>query len=175
MGDGADSDEENDGYQVAEKRDLDELVNLDQDDDALQRWKASILEGADATADDGSGRQIVITEFSFLGEGRDPITYDLSTEEALEELKATEIIVTQGLKYKHKVKRMGKKLDAANLMLGSYAPGPDIRTFTTDPEVAPSGMLARASYNVESVITDDDGVDHLGPWTWKLRIKKDWS
>ena len=35
--DGADSDEENDGYQVAEKRDLDELVNLDQDDDALQR------------------------------------------------------------------------------------------------------------------------------------------
>lgn len=135
----------------------------------------------------------MITEFSFLGEGRDPITYDLSTEEALEELKATEIIVKQGceyqirisfrvqkepvlgLKYKHKVKRMGKKLDAANLMLGSYAPGPDIRTFTTDPEVAPSGMLARASYNVESVITDDDGVDHLGPWTWKLRIKKDWS
>ena len=39
--------EETPGYVAPKKVDLETLKNLDQDDEALQRWKAALLEGAD--------------------------------------------------------------------------------------------------------------------------------
>lgn len=49
-------------------------------------------------------------------------------------------------------------------MLGSYGPHPQgeayIKNF--DSEEAPSGMLARGSYNVRSRVVDDDGEVYAG-------------
>lgn len=40
--------------------------------------------------------------------------------------------------------------------------------------IAPSGMLARGTYNVRSRFIDDDGSCHL-EWDWVFKIKKDWT
>jgi Rho GDP-dissociation inhibitor len=59
-------------------------------------------------------------------------------------------------------------------MLGSYGPSTDTCEKKFPPEEAPSGMLARGSYNVKSRFTDDDGNNHL-EWSWNFDIKKDWD
>ena len=58
-------------------------------------------------------------------------------------------------------------------MVGSYAPKPEIQSYTTPSEDAPSGMLSRGTYHVKSLFTDDDGNEHL-KWEWAFEIKKDW-
>lgn len=59
-------------------------------------------------------------------------------------------------------------------MVGSYAPKTEIQSFTTPQEDMPSGMLARGTYNVKSLFTDDDKHEHL-KWEWTFEIKKDWE
>jgi len=56
-------------------------------------------------------------------------------------------------------------------MVGSYGPKSELQSFTTKPEQAPSGMLARGTYTIKSLFTDDDKNEHL-KWEWKLEIKK---
>lgn len=46
-------------------------------------------------------------------------------------------------------------------MVGSYAPKKELQSYTTPVEDAPSGMLARGHYTVNSLFTDDDGHEHL--------------
>ena len=58
-------------------------------------------------------------------------------------------------------------------MVGSYGPKKELQSFTTQKDTAPSGMLARGSYTVKSLFTDDDKHEHL-KWEWKIDIKKDW-
>ena len=65
-------------------------------------------------------------------------------------------------------------VDTAKLMVGSYPPKSDPHTWTTPSEDAPSGMIARGEYKVESLFTDDDKNEHL-KWVWKFEIKKDWA
>lgn len=36
-----------------------------------------------------------------------------------------------------------------------------------------AGMMARGSYSVTSLFTDDDKNEHL-KWDWSFEIKKDW-
>lgn len=59
-------------------------------------------------------------------------------------------------------------------MVGSYAPKAEIQSYTTPPEDAPSGMVARGTYKVQSLFTDDDKNEHL-KWEWTFEIKKDWK
>lgn len=42
-----------------------------------------------------------------------------------------------------------------------------------EPEVAPSGMMARGHYNAVSKFIDDDNQTHL-KFEWSFDIKKDW-
>ena len=65
-------------------------------------------------------------------------------------------------------------VDKTSFMVGSYAPKTELQSYTTPPEEAPSGMIARGSYNVKSLFTDDDKNEHL-KWEWSLDIKKDWE
>lgn len=58
-------------------------------------------------------------------------------------------------------------------MLGSYPPKKDIQSYTTPSEEAPSGMMARGTYTIVSLFTDDDKNEHL-KWEWTFEIKKDW-
>lgn len=65
-------------------------------------------------------------------------------------------------------------VDKSTSMVGSYAPKLDLQSYTTKDEEAPSGMIARGSYTIKSLFTDDDKNEHL-KWEWKLEIKKDWD
>jgi len=58
-------------------------------------------------------------------------------------------------------------------MMGSYPPKTDMQSFTTQEEEAPSGMLKRGSFKIESKFIDDDKNEYAS-WKWNLEIKKDW-
>lgn len=58
-------------------------------------------------------------------------------------------------------------------MMGSYGPKPDLQSFTTQQEDAPSGLLMRGEYKIKSVFVDDDQ-NKYEAWEWHLDVKKDW-
>ena len=90
-------------------------------------------------------------------------------------------------------------------MVGSYPPKETTHSFTTPEEDIPHGALARGTYTVHSLFTDDDKNEHLkvifidntfklrlnsGPqsslriilllififqWEWQFELKKDWA
>lgn len=59
-------------------------------------------------------------------------------------------------------------------MVGSYPPKNEIQSYTTSSEEAPSGVIARGTYAVTSLFTDDDNNVHL-KWDWVFEIKKNWD
>ena len=59
-------------------------------------------------------------------------------------------------------------------MVGSYPPKTEVQSYTTPAEDAPAGVMARGSYSVSSLFTDDDKHEHL-KWEWSFEIKKDWK
>ena len=70
--------------------------------------------------------------------------------------------------------RAGIPVDKMSHMVGSYAPKEEPHSYLTPIEDAPSGMLKRGTYNVQSLFTDDDKNEHL-KWEWSIEIKKDWD
>ena len=58
--------------------------------------------------------------------------------------------------------------------MGSYGPKKEEQKFTTPLQDAPTGMLARGSYDVKSKFTDDDKNEYCS-WTWHFDLKKDWE
>lgn len=65
-------------------------------------------------------------------------------------------------------------VDRDVFMVGSYAPRAEEYEVVTPAEEAPRGWLARGSYRVRSLVTDDDKMEHLS-WEWGLCIKKAWE
>jgi len=59
-------------------------------------------------------------------------------------------------------------VDKMTQMVGSYAPKKDLQSYTTPVEDAPSGMLARGHYTVNSLFTDDDGHEHLKVYSFRM-------
>lgn len=76
-------------------------------------------------------------------------------------------------RYIQVAKRAGVKVDKLEQMVGSYPPSAQAMTKRFPAEEAPSGMLARGSYNCRSRLTDDDNVVHAD-FEWKFSIAKDW-
>lgn len=81
--------------------------------------------------------------------------------------------IVHGLKYVQKTYRIGVPVDKMVHMLGSYPPKKEIQSYTTPSEEAPSGLMARGTYTIVSLFTDDDKNEHL-KWEWTFEIKKDW-
>ena len=96
------------------------------------------------------------------------------------------------MKYIQVAKRAGVKVDKLEQMVGSYGPSPQPMIKRFPAEEAPSGMLARGTYNCRSRVTDDgepqsiarqcslrlmiactDNVVHAD-FEWKFSIAKDW-
>ena len=73
--------------------------------------------------------------------------------------------IVTGLKYLHVVKRLGVTVDKAEEMVGSYGPQAEPHERRFPQEEAPSGMMARGTYEVRSAFVDDDNVKHL-EWNW---------
>jgi hypothetical protein len=82
--------------------------------------------------------------------------------------------IVTGLKYVQKIHRHGLQVEKMSQMIGSYPPKQELHSFTTPAEEMPSGMLARGTYTVKSLFTDDDKSEHL-KWEWSFELKKDWE
>ncbi|CAG2252402.1 rho GDP-dissociation inhibitor 1-like isoform X2 [Mytilus galloprovincialis] len=180
------------GYKPPEFEPLENILKKDQEDESLNKYKQALLGGGDAQDPfPNDPRRVIVTELALVVQDRDDVTLDLTGD--LSKLKEQVFTIKEaapykmrvkffvqkgelvsGLKYIQKTYRKGVKVDTSKFMVGSYPPKAEAHTWSTPIEDAPSGMLARGDYKVESLFTDDDKNEHL-KWTWKFEIKKDWA
>ncbi|CAG8601005.1 7945_t:CDS:2 [Diversispora eburnea] len=150
------------GYKVGEKKTIDEYKSLDANDESLNKWKASL-----ASAPSNDKRRVVILQLALEVEGRDDVVLDLSSPEALQNVKNTPFVIKEGIDYRMKVKfkiqhevvsglkylqivkRKGIKVDKTEEMIGSYGPGDDHYEKKFMVEEAPSGIFARGHYEAK--------------------------
>lgn len=187
--------EEDENYQPPPVKSIDQLLQTDQDDESLIKYKAALLGGAVAgsgtiVVDESDPRKVIVKSLSLVVEGRDDETIDLTEDPktiktrsfVLKEgvkfrIKIDFIVqreIVHGLKYIQKTHKMSIPVDKMTHMVGSYAPKETVHSYSTPAEDAPSGMMKRGTYTVHSLFTDDDKNEHL-KWEWSLDIKKDWA
>ena len=82
--------------------------------------------------------------------------------------------IVTGLRYSQKIYRLGVPVEKMSHMIGSYPPKESLQSYTTPQEEMPSGLMARGTYTVRSLFTDDDKNEHL-KWEWTFELKKDWE
>lgn len=177
-------------YKTPEKKSLREIQELDPGDESLRKYKQALL-GAIPAAVDASVPNVQVTKLTLMCEqAPGPITMDLTGD--LEELRGRAFVLKEGVDYRVKVSfkvnreivcglrclhltyRRGRPVDRDVFMVGSYAPRAEEYEVVTPAEEAPRGWLARGSYRVRSLVTDDDKTEHLC-WEWGLCIKKAWE
>ncbi|KAL4968735.1 rho GDP-dissociation inhibitor [Aspergillus stella-maris] len=183
------------GFKVGEKKTISEYTELDKDDEALNRWKASLgLNSGNPTGDPNDPRRCIIRSLALESEGRPDVTIDVSAPGAVDSLKDKPFTIKEGarfrikvnfevhhdvlsgLKYVQVVKRKGVRVSKDQEMLGSFAPSTTEKPVYEkkfQEEEAPSGMLSRGHYNAESKFIDDDNKTHL-QFQWSFDIAKDW-
>jgi len=176
---------------------LDQLLQQDQDDESLRKYKESLLGKIDdAAAPKDDPRRVVIKELRVLFEDRPggDIVYSLDSKEDLEKMKKNPFVlkeschykirvtfkvqhdIVSGLKYVNSVFRK-VRVAKDTQMLGSFGPQakPHEVTFPRHGwEEAPAGLLSRGSYTAKSQFVDDDGVNHL-EYEYAFDIKSDWK
>lgn len=183
-------DEATSKYKAPAEKSIAELQNLDADDEALQRYKESLL-GAVSGGQTGDARRVVVRKIELHSpELSAPLELDLTV--GPDELKKQSFKIKEGadyhltfffkvnneivsgLRFNQVVKRKGIAVDKIDVMVGSYAPKADDYTYKTDLDEAPSGMLARGTYKVKSKFIDDDKKEHA-VWEWQFEITKKWD
>jgi len=185
--------EEDTTYKPPPEKSLNEMINQDQDDESLRKYKEILLGESTAGAaivDPSSDKRVLVRKLALVVEDREDHILDLSGDiSALKDKSFTikegisykiridfhvQREIVTGLKYIQRTYRKGIQVDKMSHMVGSYAPKMEVQSYTTPVEDAPSGMLARGHYNVKSLFTDDDNNEHL-KWEWSFDIKKDWD
>ncbi|KAL2044451.1 hypothetical protein N7G274_003156 [Stereocaulon virgatum] len=185
------------GFKVGEKKTLQEYAKLDQNDESLNRWKASLgLSSSPAIAvDPKDQRRCVIKALALEVQGRPDITIDLTAPGAVEALKKKPFTIKEGaqfrmkanfvvqhdllsgLKYLQVTKRKGIRVAKNQEMIGSFPPNtPEkpIHEKKFEPDEAPSGVLARGHYEAISKFMDDDDHEYL-KFEWSFDITKEWQ
>jgi len=185
-------DEENLGYKPPAEKSLETILATDNEDESLKKYKETLL-GANPTEAlifPEDPRKVIVNKLALCATGRDDVELDLSGD--ITDLKQKSFIIKEGaqyrvkiyfyvqreivtgLKYVQKSYRKGIQVDKTSFMVGSYGPKKELQWYQTPLEDAPTGMMARGTYNVKSLFTDDDKHEHL-KWEWTLEIKKDWE
>lgn len=181
-----------DTYQAPKEKSVKDLMeHKEGEDEAMKRYKESLLAGAAAAKTDDP-RRVVVTEMQILFPDREAYVFNLEDDATLTGLTfvlkegcqyKTQLSfrvqneIVSGLKVVTAVKRMGVGVLKQEEMLGSYGPGADIKTAQMPRRTmdeAPSGMLARGKYEATTVFIDDDKVEHL-KFSYHFEIKKDWK
>lgn len=186
-----DSEDEVDlNYKPPEKKSVQELQELDQDDESLTKYKRALLGNLPTAVDPNAPNVQVIRMELMCTEAPAPIKMELAGNVGtlkdhtyvLKEASSYRVKITfkvnkeivSGLRYVQHTYKTGIKVDKETHMVGSYGPRVEPYEFLTPLEEAPKGMLARGTYSIKSFFTDDDKTDHLS-WEWKLSIKKEWK
>jgi len=192
---------EPDTYKVSSQavKKVDDLMNLDKNDDSLQKWKATLL-GSALSADvapKDDPRRVVITEMTIVCPGRPggDITYTFDNKDQIAKLKDNPFVLKEGCQYKIRLRfrvqhelctglkhvntayRKGVRVGKDETMIGSY--GPQVQPHEViiprkDFDEAPKGLLARGKYTANSKFVDDDGKTHL-EYEYSFAIKKEWA
>jgi len=179
------------GYKPPADKSIDDIINADQEDDSLNRSKASLgLESGAIVVFPDDPRQVIVQKLALVSEGQPDREIDLTQD--LEEIKKKTFVLKEGvkfririefvvqreivtgLKYVQRTTRKSVPVDKMVHMVGSYAPKAEAHQYLTPFEDAPSGMLGRGTYRVTSCFTDDYKNEHL-KWEWSLEVKKDWE
>mmetsp|Transcript_1744 Transcript_1744/g.2813 ORF Transcript_1744/g.2813 Transcript_1744/m.2813 type:complete len:201 (-) Transcript_1744:1153-1755(-) len=188
-----DEHEDDPNYKPPAQKSVKEIVEADQEDESLRKYKESLLGGAikevKAPFPDDP-RNVIVSKLSLVVEGRTDKELDLTgdisklkekvftiKEGAKYRMKVSFYVqreIVSGLRYEQKTSRKGIQVDKSKFMVGSYGPKETAHEYLTPVDEAPSGMLVRGSYTVESKFTDDDRNSIL-EWKWKFEIKKDWD
>ncbi|TKR68003.1 hypothetical protein L596_024058 [Steinernema carpocapsae] len=185
-------DEEEQNFQAPAQRSVQEILQTDAEDESLNRYKERLLgsvTGSAVIVDESDPRKVIPRRLSLIFEGRSEMTIDIGagcgnnnvgnfkikeglTYKVKFEFQVQREIVT-GLRYVHKVTRHGIPLTTEKFMVGSYPPSSDMVVFTTGQEEAPSGMLGRGTYNIQSAFRDDDK-NSYAEFRWTVEVAKDW-
>ncbi|KAG9395032.1 RHO protein GDP dissociation inhibitor [Carpediemonas membranifera] len=178
-------------YKIPEKVSTQKMLEADQDDESLQRWKASILgksQGANGAQPMAKVQKIDV----HIKDNDTHFVFPLSTEAEVNDLKEKPVAfrlkegceytmeftfnvendIVMGLKYESGVYKRGVRVTKLTEMLGSYGPQAEPHVFTTRAAIAPSGMLGRGKYQAKSKFVDDDGNVYL-EFSYHFEIKKD--
>ncbi|WWD02318.1 hypothetical protein V865_000357 [Kwoniella europaea PYCC6329] len=158
---------ETQGYKVGQSKTVAELAALDQEDESLQRWKASL--GLAASGGAGGNKKVVLnTLFLSSPTLSKDISIDL-TQPAADLAKLKKEPWCRILRWYYFYRR-----ERNQAMLGSYGPQPAPYTKVFASEESPSGMLARSgTYSVRSRVTDDDN-DIWLDFEWSFKLAKEW-
>ncbi|XP_014237195.1 rho GDP-dissociation inhibitor 2 isoform X1 [Trichogramma pretiosum] len=183
-------------YKPPPEKTIEQIMEADKEDESLRKYKETLLGEAKAggvVVDPSNPRKVIVKKLALCVAGRPDMELDLTGD--LTTLKKQTFVIKEGvsyriridfivqreivhgLKYVQKTYRLGVPgvtVDKMTHMVGSYPPKTEIQSYTTPPEDAPSGVMARGSYTVNSLFTDDDKFEHL-KWEWSFDIKKDWK
>lgn len=186
-----DGDEEN--YKPPPQKSLEEILEADKEDESLRKYKEALLGEVSkemVVVYPNDPRRVIVKRLVLVVPDRDDVALDLSGD--LSNLKQQVFTIREavqyriridfyvqreivhGLKYIQKTSRLGVTVDKMVHMVGSYPPRKEVYSFLTALDESPSGLMARGSYNVSSLFTDDDKNQHL-KWEWAFEIKKDWK
>ena len=98
--------EEEPNYTAPPEKSIDEMLKADQDDEALQKYKATLLGGAMAgsgaiVVEPDDSRNVIVKKLSLVVEGRDDATIDLT--EDLATIKSKSFAIKEGVKFRIKI------------------------------------------------------------------------
>ncbi|KAK6910731.1 hypothetical protein I203_104763 [Kwoniella mangroviensis CBS 8507] len=160
---------ETQGYKVGQSKTVAELAALDQEDESLQRWKASL--GLAASAGAGGNKKVVLkTLFLSSPTLSKDISIDL-TQPAADLAKLKKEPWCRILRWYHLYRRKRDSVRIA-ILTSRKEPAPYTKVFAS--EESPSGMLARSgTYSVKSRVTDDDNNIWLD-FEWSFKLAKEW-
>lgn len=169
---------------------LKDQLELDKEDDSLQRWKVKLLGCIDHELnEDNVEPEVTVLSLGVMSKGRPEITLQLPLEKnsndvcfTLKEgsnysLKVTFVVrhnIVSGLAYANTVWKGRIQVDHTQVMLGTFSPRREPYIHVMEEETAPSGVLARGSYTAKTKFVDDDGRCHLEVH-YPFDIRKDWK
>ena len=101
-----DVEQEDENYQPPPAKSIDELLQSDKDDEALQKYKAALLGSAVAgsgavVVDPADKRSVILKKLSLVSEGREDATIDLTDD--LAKIKTKTFVIKEGVKFRIKI------------------------------------------------------------------------
>jgi len=191
--DNVDAVDPEENYKPPPEKTIEQILEADKEDESLRKYKEALLGEVakeQVIPEPNDPRKVIVKKLVLMVADRDDVHLDLTGD--LSKLKKQVFTIKEGvqyriridfivqreivhgLKYVQKTSRMGVTVDKMVHMVGSYPPKWEIQSYLTPMEESPSGMMARGSYSVTSLFTDDDKNEHL-KWDWAFEIKKDWN
>ncbi|KDR12975.1 hypothetical protein L798_13180 [Zootermopsis nevadensis] len=184
-------------YRPPPEKTIKEILETDKEDESLRKYKEKLLGDAKTgtvIVEPNDPRKVIVKKLALCVPERPDVELDLTGD--ISQLKKQVFVIKEGvsyriridfivqreivhgLKYVQKTYRLGvpgeSKATQRNIDWTRCLTWWAVTFFFTPAEDAPAGIMARGSYAVQSLFTDDDRHEHL-KWEWSFEIKKDWK